>query len=89
MDRRPRWRDAQTLRFQHVIIGGTQAQGMQTASQQGADLIVRLNPFSVVLTTLGAPRGLAGAAGGNGPEPVVLGSADGQHEVRAGCMPIA
>ena len=61
---------------------------MQTASQQGADLIVRLNPFSVVLTTLTGQRlALRAALQGQQAEtvrtlPVVLGSADGQHEVR-------
>ena len=81
------------FRFQpgDVVVadrGYAQAQGMQTASQQGADLIVRLNPFSVVLTTLTGQRlALRAALQGQQAEtvrtlPVVLGSADGQHEVR-------
>lgn len=68
--------------------GYAQAQGMQTAIQQGADLIVRLNPFSVVLTTLTGQRlSLRAALQGQQSEtvrtlPVVVGSADGQHAVR-------
>jgi hypothetical protein len=68
--------------------GYAQAQGMHTAVQQGADLIVRLTPFSVVLTTLtGQPLSLRAALQGQQAEtvrtlPVVVGSADGQHAVR-------
>ena len=85
------------FRFQpgDVVVadrGYAQAQGMQTASQQGADLIVRLNPFSVVLTTLTGQRlpALRAALQGQQAEtvrtlPVVLGSAMANTKCGAGC----
>lgn len=68
--------------------GYAQPQGMSAAVQQGADLIVRLNPFSVVLSTpSGQPLALEVALKRQPAEtlctlPVVLRSACGQHEVR-------
>jgi hypothetical protein len=68
--------------------GYAQPQGLSAAVQQGAELIVRLNPFSVVLTT---PKGqplVLGVALKHQPAetirtlPVVIRSACGQHEVR-------
>ena len=80
-----------TFQLGDVVVadrGYAQAQGMSPTVKQGADVIVRLNPFSVVLTTLtGQPVALRAALQGQQPEtvqtlPVVVGSADGQHEVR-------
>ena len=68
--------------------GYAQPQGLSAAVQQGAELIVRLNPFSVVLTTpTGQPLELGGALKRQPAEtirtlPVVIRSACGQHEVR-------
>lgn len=68
--------------------GYAHPQGMSTAVQQGADLIVRLNPFSVVLLTpTGQALSLRAALQGQQAEtvrtlPVVIQSADGQHVVR-------
>jgi hypothetical protein len=68
--------------------GYAQPQGMSVAVQQGAALIVRLNPFSVVLRTpTGQPLALGAALKRQQAEtirtlPVVLRSACGQHEVR-------
>jgi len=68
--------------------GYAHPQGMSAAVQQGADLIVRLNPFRVVLTTpTGQPVGLGVALKRQPAEtiqtlPVVIRSACGQHEVR-------
>jgi hypothetical protein len=68
--------------------GYAHPQGLSAAVKQGAELIVRLNPFSVVLCTpTGQPLAL-GAALKRQPAatlrtlPVVLRSACGQHEVR-------
>ncbi len=75
--------------------GYAHAQGMHAAVSRGAQLIVRLNPFSVVLTTpAGQPLALGAALKRQRTEtirtlPVVIRSADGQHEVGGGCMPIA
>ncbi len=80
-----------TFQLGDVVVadrGYAQAQGMSAAVKQGADVIVRLNPFSVVLTTLtGQPLALRAALQGQQPAtvqtlPVVVSSADGQHEVR-------
>lgn len=80
-----------TFQFGDVVVadrGYAHPQGMSAAVQQGADLIVRLNPFSVVLLTpLGQPVALRAALQGQQPEtvrtlPVVIQSADGQHMVR-------
>ena len=68
--------------------GYAQCQGMHAAVAQGADLIVRLNPFSVVLgDAAGAPLELSVALKRQKTEtlrtlPVVLRAAGGQHEVR-------
>ena len=68
--------------------GYAHPQGLSAAVQQGAELIVRLNPFSVVLTTpTGQPLALGAALKRQPAEtirtlPVVIGSACGQHEVR-------
>jgi hypothetical protein len=62
--------------------------GMSVAVQQGAELIVRLNPFSVVLTTpMGQPLALGDTLKRQKAETirtlaVVIGSACGQNEVR-------
>ncbi len=81
------------FRFQpgDVVVadrGYAHPQGMSTAVQQGAALIVRFNPFSGVLTTLtGQPLSLRAALQRQQSEtvrtlPMVVSSADGQHEVR-------
>ena len=68
--------------------GYAQCQGMRAALQQGADLIVRLNPFSVVLgDATGAPLELCAALKRQRMETlrtlvVALHSTGGQHEVR-------
>jgi hypothetical protein len=68
--------------------GYAHPQGMSTAVKQGAELIVRLNPFSVVLTTpTGQPLVLGDVVKRQPAEtirtlPVVIRSACGQHEVR-------
>jgi hypothetical protein len=68
--------------------GYAQCQGMHAAVQQGADLIVRLNPFSVVLSdAAGEPLELSAALKRQHLEtlrtlPVILHAAGGQHEVR-------
>jgi hypothetical protein len=68
--------------------GYAQPQGLSAAVQQGAELSVRLNPFSVVLTTpKGQPLVLGGALKHQPAEtirtlPVVIRSACGQHEGR-------
>jgi hypothetical protein len=68
--------------------GYAQCQGMSAALQQGADLIVRLNPFSVVLgDATGAPLALCAALKRQRMETlrtlvVALHSTGGQHEVR-------
>jgi hypothetical protein len=68
--------------------GYAQPQGMSAAVQQGADLIVRLNPFSVVLCTpTGQPLALGATLKRQRAEtlrtlPVVIRSACGQYEVR-------
>ena len=68
--------------------GYAQCQGMHAAIQQGADLIVRLNPFSVVLgDATGAPLELCAALKRQRLETlrtlaVTLRSTGGQHEVR-------
>jgi hypothetical protein len=68
--------------------GYAQCQGLRAAIQQGADRIVRLNPFSVVLgDAAGAPLELSAALKRQQTEtlrtlPVVLHAAGGQHEVR-------
>jgi len=68
--------------------GYAQCQGMRAALEQGAALIVRLNPFSVVLgDAAGAPWELSAALKRQKTEtlrtlPVVLRAAGGQHEVR-------
>jgi DDE family transposase len=67
--------------------GYAQPQGLSAAVQQGAELIVRLNPFSVVLTRpTGQPLVLGVALKRQPAEtirtlPVVIRSACGQHEV--------
>jgi hypothetical protein len=64
-------------------------QGMSDAVKRGAELIVRLNPFSVVLCTPeGQPLALGAALKRQKTEtlrtlPVVMRSSCGQHEVRA------
>jgi hypothetical protein len=68
--------------------GYAQCQGMRAAIQQGADLIVRLNPFSVVLgDATGAPLALGAALKHQRMETlrtlvVALHATGGQHEVR-------
>jgi hypothetical protein len=68
--------------------GYAQPQGMSVAVQQGAELLVRLNPFSVVLCTpTGQPLMLDRALKRQPAEtirtlPVVIRSACGQHEVQ-------
>ncbi len=68
--------------------GYAQCQGMHVAVQQGAALIVRLNPFSVVLSdAAGAPLELSAALKRQKTETlrtlvVALRAAGGQHEVR-------
>ena len=68
--------------------GYAQPQGMSAAVQQGAELIVRLNPFSVVLRTpTGQPLALGAVLKRQQAQtirtlPVVIRSACGQHEVR-------
>lgn len=68
--------------------GYAQCQGMSAALQQGADLIVRLNPFRVVLgDATGAPLALCAALKHQRMETlrtlvVALRSTGGQHEVR-------
>ena len=68
--------------------GDAQCQGMHAAVAQGADLIVRLNPFSVVLSdTAGAPVELGVTLKRQRMETlrtlaVTLCAAGGQHEVR-------
>ena len=68
--------------------GYAQCQGMSAAVQQGAELIVRLNPFSVVLCdTAGAPLELCAALKRQKMETirtlaVALRAPGGQHEVR-------
>jgi Transposase DDE domain len=68
--------------------GYAQCQGMHAALQQGADLIVRFHPFSVVLgDATGAPLELCAALKRQRMETlrtlaVTLRSTGGQHEVR-------
>ena len=68
--------------------GYAHCQGMSAAVQQGADLIVRLNPFSVVRRdAVGAPLELCAALKRPHTETrrtlaVALGATGGQHEVR-------
>jgi hypothetical protein len=68
--------------------GYAQCQGMSAALQQGADLIVRLHPFSVVLgDATGAPLELCAALKRQRMETrrplvVTLRATGGQHEVR-------
>src|SRR5215475_13718013 len=68
--------------------GYAQCQGMQAAVAQGADLIVRLNPFSVVLSdAVGIPLELCVTLKRQKTETlrtlaVTLCAAGGQHEVR-------
>src|SRR5215813_13007834 len=68
--------------------GYAQCQGMQAAVAQGADLIVRLNPFSVVLSdAAGVPLELCVTLKRQKTETlrtlaVTLCAAGGQHEVR-------
>ncbi|MEK7807301.1 MAG: transposase [Chloroflexota bacterium] len=68
--------------------GYAQPQGLSAAVKQGAELIVRLKPFSVVLCTpTGQPLALGDAlkrqkAATIRTLPVVIRSACGQHEVR-------
>jgi len=68
--------------------GYAQCQGMSVALQQGADLLVRLNPFSVVLgDATGAPLELCAALKHQRLETlrtlvVARHSTGGQHEVR-------
>ena len=68
--------------------GYAHCQGMSAAVQQGADLIVRLNPFSVVRRdAVGAPLELCAALKRQHTETrrtlaVALGATGGQHEVR-------
>jgi hypothetical protein len=80
-----------TLRPGDVAVtdrGYAQCQGMSAAVTQGADLIVRLNPFSVVLgDAAGVPLELCAALKRQHTETlrtlaVTLRSAGGQHEVR-------
>jgi Transposase DDE domain len=80
-----------TLAPSDVVLadrGYAQCQGMSAAVQQGAALIVRLNPFSVVLgDAAGAPLELCAALKRQHPETlrtlaVTLRAAGGQHEVR-------
>ena len=80
-----------TLSSGDVVVadrGYAQPQGMSTAVQQGAELIVRLNPFSVVLWTPTGQPLVLGAVLKRQPAatirtlPVVIRSACGQHEVR-------
>jgi hypothetical protein len=68
--------------------GYAHPQGLSVAVRQGAELIVRLNPFSVVLCTpTGQPLALGATLKRQPAEtirtlPVVIRSACGQHEVR-------
>jgi hypothetical protein len=68
--------------------GYAQPQGLSAAVQQGAELIVRLNPLSVVLTTPTGQPVVLGVALQRQPAetirtlPVVIRSACGQQEVR-------
>src|SRR5262250_907488 len=68
--------------------GYAHCQGMSAAVQQGADLIVRLNPFSVVLRdAVGTPLELCAALKRQHTETlrtlaVELSATGGQHEVR-------
>jgi hypothetical protein len=68
--------------------GYSHPHGLHAAVQQGAELIVRLNPFRVVLTPpAGQPLVLGAALKRQWTETirtlsVVIRSADGQHEVR-------
>jgi hypothetical protein len=68
--------------------GYAQCQGMSAAVQQGAELIVRLNPFRVILSDAsGAPLELCAALKRQQTETlrtlaVALHSAGAQHEVR-------
>ena len=68
--------------------GYAQAQGMRDAVKRGAELIVRLNPFSVVLCdAIGAPVSLSEALKRQKTETirtleVIIQSSDGQDEVR-------
>ena len=68
--------------------GYSQAQGMHEAVQRGAALLVRLNPFSVVLSDAqGQPLSLVEALKGQKTETirtldVVIESADGEAQVR-------
>jgi hypothetical protein len=68
--------------------GYAHGQGMRAAVQQGADLIGRLNPFSVVLgDAVGAPLALCAALKRQPTEmlrtlAVALCATGGQHEVR-------
>ena len=80
-----------TLRRGDVAVtdrGYAQCQGMSEAIKQGAELIVRLNPFSVVLSdAAGAPLELCAALKRQHTDTirtlaVALRSASGQHEVR-------
>jgi Transposase DDE domain len=80
-----------TLRRGDVAVtdrGYAQCQGMSEAIKQGAELIVRLNPFSVVLyDAVGAPLELCAALKRQHTDTirtlaVTLRSASGQHEVR-------
>ncbi len=80
-----------TLAPSDVVLadrGYAQCQGMSAAVQQGAALIVRLNPFSVVLgDAAGAPLELCAALKRQHTETlrtlaVTLRAAGGQHEVR-------
>lgn len=70
--------------------GYAQAQGMRDAVKRGAALIVRLNPFSVVLRdAIGEPLSLREALKRQQTETmrtreVVLQASDGQDEVRGG-----
>ena len=87
-----------TLRPGDVAIadrGYAQCQGMSAAVAQGADLIVRLNPFSVVLSdAAGAPVELCVTLRRQKTETlrtlaVTLCAAGGQYEYGAGYTPIA
>ena len=80
-----------TLRRGDVAVadrGDAQCQGMSAAVKQGADLLVRLNPFSVVLCdAAGAPLELCAALQRQHTDTirtlaVELRSACGQHAVR-------
>jgi Transposase DDE domain len=80
-----------TLRRGDVAVtdrGYAQCQGMSEAIKQGAERIVRLNPFSVVLyDAVGAPLELCAALKRQHTDTirtlaVTLRSASGQHEVR-------